>query len=360
MAPTSLLRKRSEHQLDHPALTTVEGLRALIEQAPTPIFLTDSTGAIVYRNAAALATMNAAVADIGDVGMRELRQKLVEVMRTASRYPDTCRIEVTAGGQSVVADCQISDVPGGLAVTWRNVTREREHQNVTRSVAEDVTRVSGDLLRVGGELDDATVTVSEQSARLATAAGELIDSIREISAGATAAAHNADEAARITTDASNRMAALVASTEEIASIADLISGIAEQTNLLALNARIEAARAGEVGAGFAVVAGEVKDLARRTSEATEHIRTLVEAAQTETGGANEAIARLVELIGAVAHRQTTIASAVEEQSAVADQMGQGIAQVADGCRDAAQAAEATLGTVGELTSSASRLRELLD
>ncbi|TCV62151.1 methyl-accepting chemotaxis sensory transducer with Pas/Pac sensor [Pseudomonas fluorescens] len=89
----------------------------------------------------------------------------------------------------------------------------------------------------------------------------------------------ADELQRVATGIS----ALSAQSEEIGSIVDAIRGIAEQTNLLALNAAIEAARAGEQGRGFAVVADEVRNLARRTSQATVAI--------TEVVGKNRDLAR---------------------------------------------------------------------
>lgn len=108
-------------------------------------------------------------------------------------------------------------------------------------------------------------------------------------------------------EASEKVSSLSRRAEEIGGIVQLIEEVADQTNLLALNAAIEAARAGEAGRGFAVVADEVRNLARRTSQATEDISTLVKSIQDETREACE-----VMQAGAEAAEQQS----VESQQAV--------------------------------------------
>jgi methyl-accepting chemotaxis protein len=129
---------------------------------------------------------------------------------------------------------------------------------------------------------------------------------------------------------------LGASSAEIGNVIKVITSIAEQTNLLALNATIEAARAGELGKGFAVVASEVKDLAQETARATEDISKRVEAIQADTGGAVTAIEQISQVIAQISDFQTTIASAVEEQTATTAEMNRSVAEAAQGTNEIAE------------------------
>jgi methyl-accepting chemotaxis protein len=343
----------------HPALEAAETLRAVLQDAPAPLFLADASGTILYRNEAAKTTLNAAVDDIGEAGMADLRAALRGVIQSSKRYPDIELIHLTTDHGELAAACGVSKVPGGFVVTWRNVSRETERITVSDRLAEELNTSAASLTQMGDKLADATASASSQSSLLADGANELTESIREIAGSAAAAAASAETASASTTQAAEGMDQLLRSTTEIASIADIIRSIAEQTNLLALNATIEAARAGHAGSGFAVVAGEVKELARRTAEATEKIRSLVETVQTDTNRTGNSIAQIVELITDVASRQSSIASAVEEQSAVAAAMSSGINQVAQASTTAAETVASTLATAAGLTESASRLRGLV-
>jgi len=149
--------------------------------------------------------------------------------------------------------------------------------------------------------------------RLASAGGELIASIEQIQRNVAAASEVARRGHTLTAEANTEIAELGQSSAEISKVVSTIQSIAAQTNLLALNATIEAARAGQAGKGFAVVAGEVKELAggtaRATTEVDERVRLIQEQTESVIARLN-AITAVVEDINAT---QEVIAGVLTEQ-----------------------------------------------
>ncbi|WP_127507608.1 methyl-accepting chemotaxis protein [Actinoplanes solisilvae] len=199
-----------------------------------------------------------------------------------------------------------------------------------------------------------------------SAGGEQMGaSIREISQNAAEAARVASEAVTVTAATSATMGKLGESSAEIGNVIKTITSIAEQTNLLALNATIEAARAGDAGKGFAVVASEVKDLAQETARATEDISKRVEAIQADTSGAVAAIEEISVVIERISEFQTTIASAVEEQTATTAEMNRSVTEAAGGTGEiasnitgVAEAARLTSQSVSETQEATNDLARM--
>jgi methyl-accepting chemotaxis protein len=238
-------------------------------------------------------------------------------------------------------------------------------EKLAASSQEAAEKANG--VRVGSE------QVSENVSVVSRGTDEMLASIREISKSASEAERVARAAVSIANSTSETISKLGVSSREIGKVIKVITSIAQQTNLLALNATIEAARAGEAGKGFAVVANEVKELAKETASATEQIGLKIEAIQNDTHAAVAAIAQVGEIIAQVNDISSTIAAAVEEQTAttnnivsnVRDAAGgaagiaDSISQVARTAEETKDGAQSTQSAARELTEMAARLQQLV-
>ncbi|WP_433795413.1 methyl-accepting chemotaxis protein [Actinoplanes sp. CA-252034] len=204
------------------------------------------------------------------------------------------------------------------------------------SVAEEIAGSAERTTTRAQSVSAAAEEISRSVDTVSAGSEEMGASIREISQNATEAARVAGEAVVLAARTSATMNQLGVSSAEIGDVIRTITSIAEQTNLLALNATIEAARAGEAGKGFAVVASEVKDLAQETARATEDISRRVEAIQADTNGAVQAIEQISRVIARISDFQTTIASAVEEQTATTAEMNRSVGEAAAGTGEIAE------------------------
>jgi methyl-accepting chemotaxis protein len=203
-----------------------------------------------------------------------------------------------------------------------------------------------------GTVSDSADRVSEGVRAVSAGAEEMGASIREIATNAGEAARVAADAARTAADTNAGVAKLGEASAQISTVVALITSIAEQTNLLALNATIEAARAGEAGKGFAVVASEVKDLAQETAKATEQITAQVAAIQAESEGAVGAIGRIADVISTISDYTTTIASAVEEQTATTGEIARSVGEAAEGSASIAENIHGVTAAAQQVTAGA--------
>jgi methyl-accepting chemotaxis protein len=234
----------------------------------------------------------------------------------------------------------IGDLRGHIGLIAQNAKQLGESAEELSRNSSAMARCAEDTTAQAAAVADASHRVSGNVETVASSTEEMSASIKDIARNAAEAAKTAKAAVDLATGTNEVVVKLGDSSQEIGAVVKVINSIAEQTNLLALNATIEAARAGDAGKGFAVVANEVKELAKETGKATEDIARRIEAIQTDTRGAVEAIGRISEVVSRISEIQTSIASAVEEQSAVTGEMGRGAGEAVRVLGESAKSVEA--------------------
>lgn len=264
----------------------------------------------------------------------------------------------------------IFDLNGKPYKVAKYATNITEQVNLIKQVAQTATTLSSaaeELSAVSRQMSsnaEETATqanvvsaASEQVSRnvqtVAAGTEQMGASIREIAKSVNEAARVAVSAVKMAESTNQTVAKLGTSSAEIGKVIKVITSIAQQTNLLALNATIEAARAGEAGKGFAVVANEVKELAKQTAKATEDISQKIDAIQTDTNGAVQAIGQIGGVISQINDISSTIASAVEEQTATTGEMARNVSEAAKGSSEIAGNITGVATAAQETTTGAS-------
>ena len=272
---------------------------------------------------------------------RRLHQ-MVAALKDVAAGDLTRRVDVTSRDEVGLMGTALNNALTQLHDAVRSITG-----TATRLAgsSEELTTVSERLVRDADQaatqaevVSTAADEVSAGAQAAASSTEEMSASIQEIARNATQAGQVANTGVEVVESTTPTIARLGQASTEITEVANLITSIAEQTNLLALNATIEAARAGEAGKGFAVVAGEVKELAKQTANATEEIGAKILAIQSSAHEVAEAIGKMTTIIGQVNDAQTSIAAAVEQQSATTSEMGRSGVQAADSTTQIAQSA----------------------
>jgi methyl-accepting chemotaxis protein len=205
----------------------------------------------------------------------------------------------------------------------------------TSSNAESLATLAQRASALAGAAAQASNQASANMQTAVEAAGQLSNSIADITRDVVQSSNIAETAVSEAHETNEAMRGLAASAQTIGDVVKLINTIAGQTNLLALNATIEAARAGEAGKGFAVVASEVKSLATQTAKATEEITAQVDAIQSSTRHAAAAIEQVGRTIDEISGIAKNVTAAMQRQSLATEDIALNVNKVADGACDVA-------------------------
>lgn len=232
--------------------------------------------------------------------------------------------EIRASADNVTASSRQLNIHSEQMTQGARLTSEKSN-----TVAAASEEMSANMRSVASTMDLSTSNVNT----VASATEELTSTIRDV-------ASNAERARGITAGAVSQVHALTGrvtelgnSARDIGKISESINAISAQTNLLALNATIEAARAGAAGKGFAIVANEIKELARQTAAATEDIKAKINAIQMSTSNNVVDIENIAQVIQEVNEIVINVAAAIDQQSVAAKEIALNISQAAHGIHE---------------------------
>ncbi|MFL1513321.1 methyl-accepting chemotaxis protein [Pseudomonas prosekii] len=374
-------------------------LKALVELNKHNATLATEAARLVFSNSRVWVGVMVTIAALMTIGLallltRSIVLPLAQSLRVA---------EVVAGGD-LTGDIRITgkDEPARLLQALKSM--QHNLRDTIRRISDSSSQLASASEELSCVTEDATRGLHQQSLEIeqaATAVNQMTAAVEEVASNAVATSEASRESDRIAQHGRAQVHQTVLSIESLADdvtanatqvenlaqkvygiskVLDVIRSIAEQTNLLALNAAIEAARAGDAGRGFAVVADEVRALAHRTQQSTQEIEQMISGIQQGTdsavssmqqsnsrarstlevakaaGIALEEIASAFTLIN---ERNTVIASASEEQAAVAREVDRNLMNIRDLALQTSAGANQTSAASQELSRLAVDLNSMV-
>lgn len=335
-------------------------IQNMMDNIPINVMLANRDFEIVYVNPASIRTLKS-IERLLPIPVDQIKGQKIDIFHKAPEHqrrlladpknlPHRARFQLGEEWVDLLATAIYDKDKNyiGPMVSWSLITSsvkladdfERDVKGVVQIVTSAATELQASSKVMAGNSDETArqsqvvAAASEETTRnvetVSSAAEELSASIAEIARHVQDASKISSQAVQEANSTNHKIKELGESSQEIGQVIKVITSIAQQTNLLALNATIEAARAGEAGKGFAVVANEVKELARQTAKATEEISQKISAIQGATNESIEAIGSIGQIIGKINEISTTIASAVEEQTAATNEISRNVSEAARG------------------------------
>ncbi|MBI9091527.1 MAG: CZB domain-containing protein [Desulfobacterium sp.] len=239
------------------------------------------------------------------------------------------------------------------AISDQITSNSEQTAKKSNTVAAAAEEMSTNMNSVAAATEQTTTNIQ----MIVAASEEMTATIQEISNHTAKGNTTTQQAVAQAHHASAKMDDLGKASEEISKVTETITDISEQINLLALNATIEAARAGEAGRGFAVVAEEIKALALQTAQATSAINSKISGVQGTTAESVTAIQSIVTVINEINEIVTTVASAIEEQSATTQEISNNVSQAAAGVQEVNENVNETSAVAGQVTQDVTEVSQ---
>lgn len=271
----------------------------------------------------------------------------------------------------------------GAIVTEFNtfVDRLRGKIDIVKTVAIDLSQGSTQLNHVTADAVERATGQRGDIQQIAAAINELSATVRNVSSSTAASAENArhvesqyangQKIVAKTMAGLDRLAAAIenvtkvimkveAGSKQIGTVVEVIRSVADQTNLLALNAAIEAARAGEHGRGFTVVAGEVRTLANQTQQSTLEIRAIIEQLQTNAHDSVSVMKNGMQMAAECSADAATTRQAIDSIAALVKLSSDHSIQIATAAEEQAAVAEQINGSITRILSSAEAMNQCME